>query len=99
MYTMSNFYNVYNQYVIIYTYIIIYNIFLIDYSPNCSFFMAATYFSSSERRLDRGFGLAAVFLEHSANFRSVDEEKTDLLIRFIFEGQIYKQKKANGIQH
>lgn len=37
--------------------------------------MAATYFSSSERRLDRGFGLAAAFLEHSANFRSINEKK------------------------
>lgn len=61
-------------------YIIIYNIILIYCSPNCSFFMAATYFSSSERRLDRGFGLAAVFLEHSASFRSISEIK----YRFIY---------------
>lgn len=45
--------------------------------------MAATYFSSSERRLDRGFGLAAVFLEHSAIFRSGHEENVDKFISFL----------------
>lgn len=42
-------------------------------SPNCSFFMAATYFSSRERRMDRGLGRLDTFLEVSTNFLSGKE--------------------------
>lgn len=39
--------------------------------PNWSFFMTATYFSSRERKTDRGLGFTAAFLEYSAIFFSV----------------------------
>lgn len=38
--------------------------------PNCSFFMAATYFSSRERRMERGLGRLDTFLEDSTSFLS-----------------------------
>lgn len=43
-------------------------------SPNCSFFMAATYFSSRERSTDRGFGRLDTFLEDSTSFFSGKEK-------------------------
>lgn len=51
------------------------------YLPNCSFFMAATYFSSSERRMDNGLGRLETFLEDSTSFLSGgrwgDEEEVE----------------------
>lgn len=39
--------------------------------PNWSFFMTATYFSSRDRKTDKGLGFTAAFLEYSAIFFSV----------------------------
>lgn len=39
--------------------------------------MAAVYFSSIERKMDSGLGLAAAFLELSAIFLSKKKQKTD----------------------
>lgn len=48
---------------------------VIQNSPNCSFFMAAVYFSSIERKMDCGLGLTVAFLQLSAIFLS-DKQKT-----------------------
>lgn len=48
---------------------------VMQHSPNCSFFMAAVYFSSIERKMDNGLGLTAAFLQLSAIFLS-DKHRT-----------------------
>lgn len=39
--------------------------------------MTTVYFSSTERKMDSGLGLAAAFLELSAIFLSKKKQKTD----------------------
>lgn len=66
----------------------------LKHSPNWSFFMMATYFSSSERRIDMGLGLVVAFFEDSANFLSDGEIKNKSVTMAgsklsLFEGLAY----------